>query len=328
MDSTLDPTALAAALAVGPAPVLLDVRWRLGGPPGLDRYREGHLPGARFVDLDRDLARPARGTGGRHPLPDADAFEAAMRRAGVDDDRPVVVYDENDSMAAARAWWLLRYFGHEQVQVLDGGYQAWLAADEPIETGPAAAPPPGTFTARPGHLPLLDAAGAARVAREGVLLDARAAERYRGEVEPVDPVAGHIPDAVSAPTTGNLGPGGRFLDPEALRARFAGLGVPAAAAVPAAAPVPAAAAGARGGRGGDDRGLLRLGRDRSPRGAGAEPRGDPGGPLRRLVVGLDHRPRPPRRHRPRPPLGLVRRPSRSARAAGSGARASPRPGSP
>jgi thiosulfate/3-mercaptopyruvate sulfurtransferase len=250
VDSTLEPAALAALLAAGPAPVLLDVRWRLGGPPGLDRYREGHLPGARFVDLDHDLAAPPRvrgaggamapgtggpgGPGGRHPLPDADAFEAAMRRAGVDDDRPVLVYDENDSMAAARAWWLLRYFGHQQVQVLDGGYQAWLAADEPIETGPAPAPPPGTFTARPGHLPLLDAAGAARVAREGVLLDARAAERYRGEVEPVDPVAGHIPDAVSAPTTENLGPGGRFLDPEALRARFAGLGVPAAADVPAA----------------------------------------------------------------------------------------------
>ena len=226
MDSTLEPTELAAVLAAGPSPVLLDVRWRLGGPPGLDRYREGHLPGARFVDLDRDLAGPP-GAGGRHPLPEAGAFEAAMCRAGVDDGRPVLVYDENDSAAAARAWWLLRYFGHQQVQVLDGGYQAWLAADEPIETGPAPAPPPGSFTARPGHLPLLDAAGAARVAREGVLLDARAAERYRGEVEPVDQVAGHIPDAVSAPTTGNLGPGGRFLDPEALRARFAGLGVPA-----------------------------------------------------------------------------------------------------
>ena len=237
MDSTLEPAALATVLAAGPAPVLLDVRWRLGGPPGLDRYREGHLPGARFVDLDRDLAGPPgavgpagpggpRGPGGRHPLPSADAFQAAMRRAGVDDDRPVLVYDENDSVAAARAWWLLRYFGHQQVQVLDGGYQAWLAADEPIESGPAPAPPAGTFTARPGHLPLLEAAGAARVAREGVLLDARAAERYRGEVEPVDPVAGHIPDAVSAPTTGNLSPGGRFLDPETLRARFAGLGVP------------------------------------------------------------------------------------------------------
>jgi thiosulfate/3-mercaptopyruvate sulfurtransferase len=251
VDSTLEPAALAALLAAGPAPVLLDARWRLGGPPGLDRYREGHLPGARFVDLDHDLAAPPRvrgagGPGGRHPLPDADAFEAAMRRAGVDDDRPVLVYDENDSVAAARAWWLLRYFGHQQVQVLDGGYQAWLAADEPIETGPAPAPPPGTFTARPGHLPLLDAAGAARVAREGVLLDARAAERYRGEVEPVDPVAGHIPDAVSAPTTENLGPGGRFLDPEALRTRFAGLGVPATADVPAAAAVPAAADVPRG----------------------------------------------------------------------------------
>ncbi|HEY7921217.1 MAG TPA: sulfurtransferase [Streptosporangiaceae bacterium] len=238
MDSTLDSTALAAALAAGPVPVLLDVRWRLGGPPGRDRYREGHLPGARFVDLDRDLAGPP-GAGGRHPLPDAGAFEAAMRRAGVDDGRPVVVYDENDSMAAARAWWLLRYFGHQQVQVLDGGYQAWLAADEPIESGPAPAPPPGTFTARPGHLPLLDAAGAARVAREGVLLDARAAERYRGEVEPVDPVAGHIPAAVSAPTAGNLGPGGHFLDPEALRARFAGLGVPAAPAGTPAGDAPA-----------------------------------------------------------------------------------------
>jgi thiosulfate/3-mercaptopyruvate sulfurtransferase len=228
VDSTLEPTALAAALAAGPAPLLLDVRWRLGGPPGLDRYREGHLPGARFVDLDRDLAGPP-GAGGRHPLPDPDAFEAAMRRAGVDDGRPVVIYDENDSIAAARAWWLLCYFGHQQVQVLDGGYQAWLAEDEPIESGPAPAPAPGTFTARPGHLPLLDAAGAARVARDGVLLDARAAERYRGEVEPVDPVAGHIPAAVSAPTTENLAPDGRFLDPDALRARFAGLGVPAAA---------------------------------------------------------------------------------------------------
>jgi thiosulfate/3-mercaptopyruvate sulfurtransferase len=228
VDSTVDAAALAAAMAGGPAPVLLDVRWRLGGPPGLDRYREGHLPGAQFADLDRDLAGPP-GTGGRHPLPDAGTFQAAMRRAGISDDRPVVAYDENDSTAAARAWWLLRYFGHQQVQVLDGGYQAWLAADLPIETGPAAAPGAGTFTARPGHLPLLDAESAARMAREGVLLDARAAERYWGETEPVDPVAGHIPAAVSAPTTGNLDPAGRFLDAAALRDRFTRLGAGAAA---------------------------------------------------------------------------------------------------
>ena len=227
VDSAVDAAALAEARAAGPAPVLLDVRWRLGGPPGIERFREGHLPGAQFVDLDHDLAGPP-GAGGRHPLPGAAAFEAAMRRAGVSDDRPVVAYDENDSTAAARAWWLLRYFGHPQVQVLDGGYQAWLAADQPIETGPAPAPAAGTFTARPGHLPLLDADGAARMAREGVLLDARAAERYRGETEPVDPVAGHIPAAVSAPTAENVGPGGRFLAAEALRDRFTRLGAGAA----------------------------------------------------------------------------------------------------
>ena len=223
MDTIIDPAALAAALAAGLPPVLLDVRWRLGGPPGNERFREGHLPGAHFVDLDRDLAAPP-GAGGRHPLPDAAAFEAAMRRAGVSDDRPVVAYDENDSTAAARAWWLLRYFGHQQAQILDGGYQAWLAADHPIESGPAPAAAPGTFIARPGHLPLLDADGAARMAREGVLLDARAAARYRGEVEPVDPVAGHIPAAISAPTSENVGLDGRFLNPGALRARFTGLG--------------------------------------------------------------------------------------------------------
>ena len=233
MDSTVDAAALAAALAADPAPVLLDVRWRLGGPPGIDRYREGHLPGARFVDLDRDLAGPP-GAGGRHPLPDAGAFEAAMRRAGVNDGQPVVAYDENDSTAAARAWWLLRYFGHQQVQVLDGGYQTWLAADLPIETGPAPAPAAGTFTARPGYLPQLDAEGAARMAREGVLLDARAAERYRGEVEPADPVAGHIPAAVNAPTSENVGPSGRFLEPGELRARFTRLG--AGAGMEAGAP--------------------------------------------------------------------------------------------
>ena len=246
MDSTLDAAALTTALESGPAPVLLDVRWRLGGPPGIERFREGHLPGAQFVDLDRDLAAPA-GAGGRHPLPDAGAFEAAMRRAGVSDSRPVVVYDENDSMSAARAWWLLRYFGHPHVQVLDGGYQAWLATDQPIETGPAPAPAAGTFTARAGQLPLLDAEGAARMAREGVLLDARAAERYRGEVEPVDPVAGHIPAAVSAPTSENVGPGGRFLEPDALRARFTRLG--AGGALDGAAPEGAVTTGAYCGSG-------------------------------------------------------------------------------
>jgi len=216
---------LAEALAGPAAPVLLDARWRLGGPPGVDSYRAGHLPSAVFVDLDRDLAG-APGPGGRHPLPAAAAFEAAMRRAGVSDGRPVVAYDDGDAVAAARAWWLLRYFGHRDVRVLDGGLRAWQAAGRPLTTAEVAAAP-GDFTARPGQMPLLDAAGASATARSGKLLDARTAERYRGETEPVDPVAGHIPGAVSAPAAGNLAGEGGFRGPAELRERFAALGVTA-----------------------------------------------------------------------------------------------------
>lgn len=209
---------------LSPAPALLDVRWRLGGPPGRELYLAGHIPGAVFTDLDRDLAAPP-GPGGRHPMPSAADFQAAMRRAGVRGDRPVVVYDDADSTAAARAWWLLRYFGHRSVRVLDGGYRAWTAAGHPVETGPPAADPePGDFTASPGHLALLDAAGAASLARAGRLLDARAGERYRGETEPVDPVAGHIPGAVSAPTAENVNADGSFRPPADLAHRFAALG--------------------------------------------------------------------------------------------------------
>ena len=219
-----DVAAVARALAGTAPPVLLDVRWRLGGPPGLESYRAGHLPGAVFADLDADLAaRP--GPAGRHPLPEPAAFQAAMRRAGVSDRRPVVVYDDADATVAARAWWLLRYFGHDACRVLDGGFRAWRAAGGQVATGDGAAPAPGDFTARPGHMPVLDADGAAGLARCGALLDARARERYRGETEPVDPVAGHIPGAINAPTTGNVAPDGRFLPAAGLRARFAALGV-------------------------------------------------------------------------------------------------------
>ncbi|PZG22262.1 sulfurtransferase [Nonomuraea aridisoli] len=202
---------------------VLDVRWRLGGPPGLESYREGHIEGAVFCDLDADLAAPP-GEAGRHPLPEAQSFQSAMRRLGVSDDRPVVVYDDAASTAAARAWWVLRYFGHRDVRVLDGGLPAWIAAGRPT-TKEVPQPAEGDFTARPGGMPVLTADEAAALAGAGVLLDARAAERYRGEVEPIDPVAGHVPGAVSAPTTDNVGPDGRFLAPERLRARFAGLGV-------------------------------------------------------------------------------------------------------
>ena len=210
--------ALAGELAHDPAPVLLDVRWRLGGPPGIDSYRQGHLPGAVFTDLDQDLSGPP-GAAGRHPLPDAAAFQAAMRAAGVSQHRPVVVYDDGDATVAARGWWTLRYFGHPDVRVLDGGYRAWVGAALPVTTaGPG--PVPGDITAEPGHLPVLDAAGAQEMARTGLLLDARAGERYRGETEPADPVAGHIPGAVSAPTAGNVNPDGTFKSPAELAARF------------------------------------------------------------------------------------------------------------
>ncbi len=209
--------------------VLLDARWRLAGPPGIESYREGHLPGAVFVDLDGEVTGPP-GPAGRHPLPAAGDFEAAMRRAGVSSDRLVVVYDDADSTAAARVWWSLRYFGHDRVRVLDGGYRAWTEAGRPVTTEEPDAKP-GDFLAAPGGLPVLDAEGAAELARGGVLLDARSAERYRGEQEPVDPVAGHIPGARSAPTSGNVGVDGRFLPPGLLRERFGQLGATDAADV-------------------------------------------------------------------------------------------------
>jgi thiosulfate/3-mercaptopyruvate sulfurtransferase len=223
LSALIDAAELSAALASAHPPALLDVRWQLGGPPGIEAYRAGHLPSAVFVDLDRDLADPP-GPGGRHPLPDTDRFQAAMRRYGVRGDRAVVVYDQRDATAAARAWWLLGYHGHPDVRVLDGGYDGWVASGFEVTTE-VAAPDPGDFTARPGHRPLLDAAGAAGVARDGILLDARAPERFRGEVEPVDPVAGHIPGARSAPATGNLSGDGHLRPPEELRERFAALGV-------------------------------------------------------------------------------------------------------
>ncbi|MYR96061.1 MULTISPECIES: sulfurtransferase [unclassified Streptomyces] len=209
-----------ASESAGPRPpVLLDVRWQLGGPHGRPDYEAGHLPGAVFVDLDTELAGPA-GSGGRHPLPDPEAFGAVMRRAGVGQDTPVVVYDGGQGWAAARAWWLLRWTGHQNVRVLDGGLAAWtgdLSTEIPH-------PAEGDFRPKPGALPTLDADAAAALARTGLLLDARAAERYRGDVEPIDRVGGHIPGAVSAPTTANVAEDGRYLPAGQLAERFTALG--------------------------------------------------------------------------------------------------------
>ncbi len=219
-------------------PLVLDVRWQLsmaktaGGAPfdGRAAYEGGHIPGAVYVDLDAELAGPA-GPRGRHPLPDMAVFGAAMRAAGVSADRAVVVYDGGQGWAAARAWWLLRWTGHRAVRVLDGGLAVW---DGPLESGEPPRPAPGDFRPVPGGaatgaaaLGLLDADGAAARARSGVLLDARAAERYRGDVEPIDRVGGHVPGAVSAPTTENVAEDGRFLPAAELAARFGKLGVSA-----------------------------------------------------------------------------------------------------
>ncbi|MEU5238310.1 sulfurtransferase [Streptomyces lydicus] len=230
MNAIITATELASELAGGTPPVLLDVRYQLGGPPGRPVYEAGHLPGAVYVDLDSELAGPP-GAAGRHPLPDLDVFAGAMRAAGVRADRPVVVYDGGQGWAAARAWWLLRWSGHPDVRVLDGGLAAWQAAGKELSTDKEA-PQAGDFTPAPGALPLLTADGAAALARRGVLLDARAGERYRGEVEPIDRVAGHIPGAVSAPTTENVAEGGTvFRDASELAERFAALGATADAEV-------------------------------------------------------------------------------------------------
>ncbi len=201
-------------------PVVLDVRWALGDPHGRDHYAEGHIPGAVYVDLDRELAAPPSPEGGRHPLPRIADLQDAARRWGIGQGRRVVVHDDLGNTAAARAWWLLRYAGVAHVTLLDGALGAWRAAGLPLESGIPAGPPPGDVVLRPGGLPVTDADGATELASSGLLLDARAAERYRGEVEPVDPRAGHVPGAVSAPTGENLAADGTFLPPEELRKRF------------------------------------------------------------------------------------------------------------
>jgi thiosulfate/3-mercaptopyruvate sulfurtransferase len=223
VNALTDAAGLAAELAGSRPPTVLDVRWRLAGPPGRDDYLAGHVPGAVFIDLDADLCGPP-GDGGRHPLPDPAALQRVLRAAGVRGDRSVVVYDAGESQAAARLWWTLRWAGHRDVRVLDGGYTGWVAAGRPVEPGAVTAEP-GDFTVTPGRLPVIDAAAAARLAVEGVLLDARVGPRYRGETEPVDKVAGHIPGAVNLPAAELTGPDGRFRPAEALAARFGRAGV-------------------------------------------------------------------------------------------------------
>jgi thiosulfate/3-mercaptopyruvate sulfurtransferase len=200
------------------AVVVCDIRWYLDGRSGADAYAGGHIPGAVFVDLDTDLCAKPSATAGRHPLPEPDAFAAAMGRLGIAGDDLVVAYDDAGGACAARLVWMLRVTGHDAA-LLDGGLATWHG---PLETA-APARTPARFDAVPWPAEhVADSVGAASAA---VLVDARAAERYRGEVEPVDPRAGHIPGAVSLPLWGNLDADGRFLPPDALRARFEAAGI-------------------------------------------------------------------------------------------------------
>ncbi len=200
--------------------VLCDVRWFLDGTDGREAYREGHVPGAIWVDLDEDLTAPASREAGRHPLPTPEDFAAAMRGRGIGEDDVVVAYDQGHGGFAARLVWLLRITGHEAA-VLDGGLAAW---DGPVEQGDVSRPP-ADFTPRPWPTGrFADLAEVATIAtatdRATVLVDARAPERYRGEVEPVDARPGHVPGAVNLPFAGNLGEDGRFRPVDELRERF------------------------------------------------------------------------------------------------------------
>lgn len=190
---------------------LVDIRWALTDPEhGHNTYVAGHIPGAVFADLDADLSATP-GLEGRHPLPPIAEFAITLGRLGIGPDDHVVTYDDAGGAVAARLWWMLRSIGHARVQLLNGGYQAWVAAGLPTETGttvanPVTYPAPDRFT---GTVDRFELTGR-------TLLDARAPERYRGEVEPVDPKPGHIPGAINRPFAENLGPDGRFLDAETL----------------------------------------------------------------------------------------------------------------
>jgi thiosulfate/3-mercaptopyruvate sulfurtransferase len=202
----LDAAVLAELMRSAQPPTLLDVRWTLA-KDGRAAYAAGHLPGAVFADLDDDLCGQP-GAGGRHPLPDPAALQTALRRLGVRAGHPVVVYDAggtNPTGAAARAWWTLRWAGLSDVRVLDGGYAAWTAAGRPVTAGEPA-PVGGDVTVTPGNMPTWTAAEAADPGN--TLLDARVPARFRGEVEPVDAVAGHIPGAINVPAAATVGEGG------------------------------------------------------------------------------------------------------------------------
>ncbi|MCL4790520.1 MAG: sulfurtransferase [Gammaproteobacteria bacterium] len=214
-----------AARLDAPDQVVVDCRFNLQQPAAGPRlYAEGHIPGAFYADLDRDLAGARTAESGRHPLPEVAALQELLSGFGIGPDTRVIVYDEGSGALAARLWWLLRWLGHAEVSLLDGGFAAWCAAGLPISTE-VPARRKGRFVVRPGSMPVrttgdIEAAlGTARM----LLLDLRAHDRYLGRVEPIDPVAGHVPGAVSAPFSAHLGPDNRFRPVGELRHHYSAL---------------------------------------------------------------------------------------------------------
>ncbi len=208
-------------------PVVVDCSFDLADPgAGRRAFAEGHVAGAVYVHLDEDLSGPKTGRNGRHPLPDRSAFAATLARLGVTPGRTVVAYDRQGAMYAARLWWMLRWVGHAQARVLDGGLAAWTAAGGAVASGdaPAHASAPGLYPVRDALVPTLDADALQRALGRVTLVDARAGERFRGEVEPLDARAGHIPGARNRFFKDNLGADGRFLPPATLRTAFEALG--------------------------------------------------------------------------------------------------------
>jgi len=222
MYTTLVCAADLAAQLAAPDLVVVDVRHDLARPDALggDQYRAAHVPGAVFAHLDRDLSAPKTGINGRHPLPSPAACAALFGRLGIDASRQVVAYDQNNGAYASRLWWMLRWLGHDAVAVLDGGFDQWVREGRAV-TADVPQPRPGTFVARP-RASTVDADAVRASLGSGTLMvvDARAPERYRGDVEPLDPVAGHIPGAVNRPFGRNLLADGTFKPAAALRAEF------------------------------------------------------------------------------------------------------------
>jgi thiosulfate/3-mercaptopyruvate sulfurtransferase len=223
--TTLISAAELALHLTDPDWAIIDCRYDLAAPGwGAEQYRAAHLPGAVYASLDRDLSGPVTGRNGRHPLPDIESFKMRLGAWGIGPGIQVAAYDQSNGMWASRLWWLLRYVGHSAVAVLDGGFAKWSAQARP--TRPAVEErAPRAFVGAPAGDQYVDADRVERLRADGRfrLIDARAPERYRGEAEPIDPVAGHIPGAVNLYNLSNLNPDGTFRAPNELRAKFLAL---------------------------------------------------------------------------------------------------------